>query len=269
MKAMRQSISGVLGSLVVMLMTAAAVAEPAPPAPSPSADRGADALDAVLKRAEELLRDQQERLLDAVRRFVDEETQRASAKQPPQDEEQRKREAERRAQAVRVAERLKRFRERIAELKSLADRSVVEVEKVLGDPPRKDPFKPAGGTRAGKAADPERDPLREAAREFSQAMRLYETGEYEKSIERFTATARALDKQDTRPARAYRAVAIYRRACAYAVIGRIDPAFQSLEEVVRGGFRDLDELETDAELDALREDPRFDRLYRFARSLKG
>ena len=83
---------------------------------------------------------------------------------------------------------------------------------------------------------------------------------------------RGLETLNTPEARYLKREALYRVACSHAVQGRREDALGSLEQAVRGGFRgasSLDQLETDSELDDLRDDPRFEKVLRLARSVKG
>lgn len=52
----------------------------------------------------------------------------------------------------------------------------------------------------------------------------------------------------------------YDRACAYAKLGRIEPAYEALNKAVDLGFRDLTHLRTDADLNALHSDKRWENL---------
>ncbi len=52
----------------------------------------------------------------------------------------------------------------------------------------------------------------------------------------------------------------YNLACSYALLGRSDEAFDALHEAVGLGYRDEDHLESDADLDSLRSDPRYEEL---------
>ena len=56
----------------------------------------------------------------------------------------------------------------------------------------------------------------------------------------------------------------YNLACSYAVLGMIDPAFAALQRALELGYRHLDHLARDPDLEALRRDPRFARLLRAA-----
>jgi hypothetical protein len=49
----------------------------------------------------------------------------------------------------------------------------------------------------------------------------------------------------------------YNIACARALLGQTDEAFDALDAAFRNGFRGIDLLSTDADLDPLRDDPRF------------
>lgn len=53
------------------------------------------------------------------------------------------------------------------------------------------------------------------------------------------------------------AAAEYNLACALAHLGRVDDAFAALERAVAAGFTSVGTLDSDTELDPLREDPRF------------
>jgi Flp pilus assembly protein TadD len=52
-------------------------------------------------------------------------------------------------------------------------------------------------------------------------------------------------------------VSHYNLACSYALLGRLDLAFASLDLAVARGYRDLAHLDRDPDLDPLRSDPRF------------
>lgn len=58
----------------------------------------------------------------------------------------------------------------------------------------------------------------------------------------------------------YRANCLYDIACAHALQGDAAKAFTALEQAVRAGFRDLQHLRTDADLESLRSDPRWETL---------
>jgi tetratricopeptide (TPR) repeat protein len=49
----------------------------------------------------------------------------------------------------------------------------------------------------------------------------------------------------------------YDLACSYALLGRRDDAFESLERAIALGFRDADLLESDDDLESLHDDPRW------------
>lgn len=55
-------------------------------------------------------------------------------------------------------------------------------------------------------------------------------------------------------------IAWYNLACAYAVLGMIDPAFLALQRALELGYRSLKRLRRDPDLKWLRRDPRFARL---------
>jgi hypothetical protein len=49
-------------------------------------------------------------------------------------------------------------------------------------------------------------------------------------------------------------------ACSYALLGQIDDAIACLEKAVQNGFGHREWLENDSDLNALRNDPRFQAL---------
>ena len=50
----------------------------------------------------------------------------------------------------------------------------------------------------------------------------------------------------------------YNLACSYALTGHKDEAFQSLERAIELGYNEFDWMKRDKDLEALRDDPRFD-----------
>jgi hypothetical protein len=243
--------------------------QPSPDAPVPAPDKPDDPaaepahrdprLPDLLKRIEDLLRTRQERTLEQVRKIVDQELQRAA-------EEQRKRQEERRALAEKAGSRAQSIGKRIREMCESADQAIARAGEALEE---KKPESPAEEKTEEAAEKPARPPVPEPYRKLLQAMRLYESGEYEKAIAGFADSLKGLETMNTAEARRYRAEALYHTACSHAVLGRADAAFKTLDQAIRAGFRNLDKMENDAELDLLREDPRFERIERYARSLKG
>lgn len=63
------------------------------------------------------------------------------------------------------------------------------------------------------------------------------------------------------------AVAWYNLGCSLALLGRREDAFAALERSVELGFADPETMEGDADLESLRETPRFARLMRAARKM--
>lgn len=51
--------------------------------------------------------------------------------------------------------------------------------------------------------------------------------------------------------------ALYNSACAHALLGRHEEALKYLQYAVDAGFRDVNHLDTDGDMDSLREDPAF------------
>lgn len=52
-------------------------------------------------------------------------------------------------------------------------------------------------------------------------------------------------------------IAFYNAACVYSIKGKADEAFATLEKSVAAGFNDASQIEGDADLDNIKEDPRF------------
>jgi TolA-binding protein len=232
----------------------------APPKENPAAEPAGRApkIAELLNRIEELLKTRQERTLEQVRKIVDQELQRAA-------EEQRKRQEERRALADQAGRRAQEIGKKIKEMRDAADKAIARAGEALGE---KKP-EPAAEEKEEAAEKPARPQVPEPYRKLLQTMRLYESGDYEKAIAGFAESLKGLEAMNTAEARRYRAEALYHTACAHAVLGRADTALQTLDRAIRAGFRNLDKMENDAELDPLREDPRFERIERYARSLKG
>lgn len=49
----------------------------------------------------------------------------------------------------------------------------------------------------------------------------------------------------------------YNLACSHALLGHLDQAFEALEQAVEHGYDDLEHLQKDGDLAALRGDPRY------------
>ncbi len=94
---------------------------------------------------------------------------------------------------------------------------------------------------------------------FNLAYCTHMAGQYERAIE-LHKTAAEFPR--------VRAVSLYNLACALAMTGRRDEALAALERAVDAGFSEAETARTDSDLDAIREDPRFDAaLARIGRSL--
>jgi tetratricopeptide (TPR) repeat protein len=240
-------------------------AAPAKPKASrkPPARGDSPALKEALKKVEKLLREREARLIEQVRKIVDEELRRAAAARRKEEEQ---REAKRKAQAKRVRDRLDGIAKQLETLRDRLDGALAEARKALGDTPAEtDPAE--GGEETVEA--PPRRPVPEPYRKLIQAIRLHQSGEYEEAIKGFDEAIAGLEKMKTAEARRYRAEALYYAACSHAILGRAEPAFDILEQAIRAGYRNMEKIENDAELDPLREDPRFERIHRYARSLRG
>jgi len=83
-------------------------------------------------------------------------------------------------------------------------------------------------------------------------------GQYEKGLEIDRRLVR-LRPQDP--------IAFYNLACSLSLLGRIDEAFEALEQAVAKGYREVDHLMSDSDLASLRRDPRFEPFCRRLRLL--
>jgi hypothetical protein len=79
----------------------------------------------------------------------------------------------------------------------------------------------------------------------------YEAGEFATCEVAYAAHAQ------TRATRAAAAVSSYNAACCAAMAGHVDAAFAHLEAALEHGFGDAEKLETDTDLQSLRQDPRW------------
>lgn len=98
-----------------------------------------------------------------------------------------------------------------------------------------------------------------AAIYMEQGVKDLESKNYQKAQENFLRVLK-LQPENT--------VAYYNMACVYAQWKKLDKAFFYLEKAIRKGFLDLDHMEKDADLDNLRDDPRYKQLYKLADQLK-
>ncbi len=64
------------------------------------------------------------------------------------------------------------------------------------------------------------------------------------------------------------ATALYNAACSFAVAGRKDRALIMLERSIRAGYGDPDKLESDSDLESIRDQSRFEELVRLAADLE-
>lgn len=80
---------------------------------------------------------------------------------------------------------------------------------------------------------------------------LTEAGRYEEGLEVDITLSRLLPLDAT---------VWYNLACSYALTGHTDHAFDTLDKALHRGYDDFRHLREDEDLDALREDPRFQQL---------
>lgn len=137
----------------------------------------------------------------------------------------------------------------------------------------------AADAKTDAAPRPAGPPTLAAARQLQQARRWGEAAEvYAAVVEAEPDNAEAwfglayalhMDEQYERAIKAHRkaatfeqlrGIASYNLACAYALTGRIDEAFEALQQAREAGFDVGGQLVTDADLEPLHEDPRFQEL---------
>jgi tetratricopeptide (TPR) repeat protein len=91
------------------------------------------------------------------------------------------------------------------------------------------------------------------------ARSLYNQGRYDDAAAAYTAEAR----RGRNPA-----TALYNAACSYALAGDAEGALRMLEQAIQAGFTDLDHLDSDSDLDSLRDEPRFQELRQLAGAIE-
>jgi tetratricopeptide (TPR) repeat protein len=99
-----------------------------------------------------------------------------------------------------------------------------------------------------------------AAIAMDQGIRYLQIKRYDRAIAEFQKVLEAQPKNE---------VALYNLACAYALLGNADRAFEYLERAVEAGFTDAEHTEKDEDLTSLRKDPRFARILDRMRLQKG
>ncbi|MBI1850575.1 MAG: tetratricopeptide repeat protein [Planctomycetes bacterium] len=102
----------------------------------------------------------------------------------------------------------------------------------------------AGPAAVGQAARPANDGNDEA-----RGFERYNAGAFHAAAEAFRAQARNGGSPDR---------ALFNVACCLARLGQTDAALQALEEAIRAGWSDADKIRSDADLESLHEDSRFD-----------
>ncbi len=90
---------------------------------------------------------------------------------------------------------------------------------------------------------------------FGLGLALHLSGDYERAL---AAHRRAAEFEEVR------ARALFNLACAQALLKRPQAALDSLEEAVDAGFADVQTLRSDADLESIREMPRFAEIVEFA-----
>jgi len=93
--------------------------------------------------------------------------------------------------------------------------------------------------------------LTAAKKEFLQIMKMVHEKQYDRALEGYKKIAEAFPKSD------HGKVSIYNTACVYALMGQADLALEWLEKAMLIGYRDIEIMKRDTDLDSLRGDPRF------------
>ncbi|MGH9792289.1 MAG: TPR end-of-group domain-containing protein, partial [Candidatus Acidiferrales bacterium] len=133
---------------------------------------------------------------------------------------------------------------------SLASNSVVKAQSVATAEQANEYFqakewsKAAAAYESVTAANP-----KNAAAWFRLGHARHQLGEYQKAIEAY---------QEARTAGYPPGPVSYNITCAHARMGKIDEAFQRLHQMLQNGWAQVELLETDADLDNLRKDARFE-----------
>ncbi|MEL7500026.1 MAG: protein kinase [Planctomycetota bacterium] len=91
----------------------------------------------------------------------------------------------------------------------------------------------------------------EGQRVFNRAYDVHMSGRIKEAVDLHKAAAEY---------QAYKGIATYNLGCAWALLGKTEDALETLEKSVEFGFVDLDQFESDSDLDSLRKMPRFKEL---------
>jgi hypothetical protein len=83
---------------------------------------------------------------------------------------------------------------------------------------------------------------------FRLGIAWHAAGEYKRALDAHIKSATFPEFEST---------GLYNAACAYALMGEPDPAFEMLERSQAAGFLNLEHIKTDPDLESLRNDPRF------------
>jgi len=98
-----------------------------------------------------------------------------------------------------------------------------------------------------------------AAIAMDQGIRYLQIKRYERALQEFQKVLESQPANET---------ALYNIACAYALMGEPDKAFDYLDRSIAAGFTDADHMEKDDDLKSLRGDPRWKRALDQARLKK-
>jgi hypothetical protein len=120
------------------------------------------------------------------------------------------------------------------------EREAAAVRRLLGDGGPVEPLSP--------------EQVRDLSREAMDLLQKRELAEAEKRFRRIVASC------------SFDATAHYNLACLLSLSGKADGALDHLERSIRAGYRDVEHMKADSDLEAIREDKRFADLIRLAGS---
>jgi len=194
----------------------------------------------ILEKVRQKLAEERAAILRRVERIVEEELSRAEPPRPPAskppapppagESDARVRELERRLRALEEQKEI--LETEIAKSKRLA----------LDEPVRKE-------AREKGPHDEE-----EASELFDEALEAHQRKDFDASVRLFKRIYYQFPKEPIG------ATSAYNVACGYALAGKKDEALDWLEIALAAGFRKIDHLRKDPDLDSLRQEKRYRRL---------
>jgi len=139
------------------------------------------------------------------------------------------------AEIKKVTTKIEKLQKRIGELK----KEKVALEKEL------------------KPGDDEEDEdltEEEAQRQFDEYLKLHEAKKFDEAIAGFKKLYKKFQDSDLGISSAYNV------ACGYALLGKKDEAIEWLQKSIKAGWSNFEHMESDPDLDSLRNDPRYKKI---------